>query len=200
MILTVFDTETTGFPVREGRLDQQPYIVQFAAITGELGSDKSYREISRENFIIKPGIPIPFAASQVHGIYDRDVENAEPIGHYMDRILKVLHSADVVSWHNVEYDDGILAYELERLGRKWEYVPAKTICTMRSSTEYCKLQWRGFSFKPPKLAELHKFLFDEFFEWAHDAIYDVEATMRCLVELIKRDVIKLETNNVMRLF
>lgn len=200
MILTVFDTETTGFPVREGRLDQQPYIVQFAAITGELGSDKSYREISRENFIVKPNIPIPFAASQVHGIYDRDVENAEPIWFYMDRILQVLHSADIVSWHNIEYDDGILAYELERLGRKWEYAPAKTICTMRSSTEYCKLQWRWFSFKPPKLAELHKFLFDEYFEWAHDAIYDVEATMRCLVELIKRDVIKLETNNVMRLF
>lgn len=118
MILTVFDTETTGFPVREGRLDQQPYIVQFAAITGELGSDNSYREISRENFLVKPRIPIPFAASQVHGIYDRDVENAQSIEHHMDTILKVLHSADVVAGHNVEYDDGILAYELERLGRK----------------------------------------------------------------------------------
>lgn len=30
--LCVWDTETTGFPVKEGTLDQQPYIVQFAAI------------------------------------------------------------------------------------------------------------------------------------------------------------------------
>ncbi len=97
MILTVFDTETTGFPVKEGRLDQQPYIVQFAAITGEISSDNTYREISRENFLVKPAISIPFAASQVHGIYDRDVENALSIDAYMDKILKVLHSADVVA-------------------------------------------------------------------------------------------------------
>lgn len=29
---------------------------------------------------------------------------------------------------------------------------------------------------------------------------DVEATMRCFVELVKRDVIELETSSVMRLF
>lgn len=71
---------------------------------------------------------------------------------------------------------------------------------MRSSTDYCKLQGRGFSFKPPKLSELHRFLFDEWFDGAHNAIVDVEATMRCLVELIKRGVIVPETSNVMRLF
>lgn len=26
----VFDTETTGFPIKDGTMDQQPYIVQFA--------------------------------------------------------------------------------------------------------------------------------------------------------------------------
>jgi DNA polymerase III epsilon subunit-like protein len=60
MRITVFDTETTGFPVKEGRLDQQPYIVQFASITGELGSDGTYHEIGRENIFIKPPISIPF--------------------------------------------------------------------------------------------------------------------------------------------
>ncbi|MFZ2255604.1 MAG: hypothetical protein WAW59_03420 [Patescibacteria group bacterium] len=39
-----------------------------------------------------------------------------------------------------------------------------TVCTMKSSTDHCKLQGRGFSFKPPKLAELHRFLFNEYFE------------------------------------
>ena len=71
---------------------------------------------------------------------------------------------------------------------------------MKSSTQYCKLQGRGMSFKPPKLAELHKFLFSEFFEGAHDAMMDVEATMRSFIELVKRGVIELETSNVMRLF
>ncbi len=61
-----------------------------------------------------------------------------------------------------------------------------TVCTMKSSTDHCKLQGRGFSFKPPKLAELHRFLFGEYFEGAHDAMIDVEATMRCFLELVKR--------------
>lgn len=164
MRITVFDTETTGFPVREGRLDQQPYIVQFASITGEIDDAGIYQEISRENIIIKPPISIPFGASQVHGLYDRDVEDKNPLSHHIDLILKVLHSADIVAGHNVEYDEEVLGYELERLGRKGEYAPAKSLCTMRSSTDYCKLQGRGFSYKPPKLAELHKFLFGEFFE------------------------------------
>ena len=34
----------------------------------------------------------------------------------------------------------------------------------------------------------------------YDAMVDVEATMRCFLELVKRDVIQIETNNVMRLF
>jgi DNA polymerase III epsilon subunit-like protein len=200
MRITVFDTETTGFPVREGRLDQQPYIVQFASITGEIDASGVYHEISRENITMKPPVSIPFGASQVHGIYDRDVEDKLPIREHMDLILKVLHDSDIVAWHNVEFDEQILSFELERLGRKGEYSPTKTLCTMRTSTDYCKLQWRGFSYKPPKLAELHKFLFGEFFEGAHDAMMDVEATMRSLIELINRKVIVLETNNVMRLF
>ncbi len=200
MIITVFDTETTGLPVRNGRLDQQPYIIQFAAITGEIDALWSYHEISRENILIKPPISIPFGASQVHGIYDRDVAEKSPIREHIDTILSILHKADIVLGHNIEYDEEILSYELERLARKGDYSPTKSLCTMKSSTEYCKLVGRWFSYKPPKLAELHKFLFWEFFEWAHDAMLDVEATMRCAIELINRKVIVLETNNVMRLF
>ena len=200
MLITVFDTETTGFSVKDGKLDQQPYIIQFAAITGELDTEKNYTEKSRVNIMIKPRISIPFGASQVNGIYDRDVENAWYIEEYMDEIMRVLNTSDIVAGHNISYDEEMIGHELARLGRVGEYAPAKTICTMKSSTDYCKLQGRGCAYKPPKLAELHKFLFNEWFEWAHDAMVDVEATMRSLIELIKRDVIVLETSNVMRLF
>lgn len=200
MKICVFDTETTGFPVRDGTLDQQPYIVQFAAIIGELDENNNYRELERHNMLIRPRVSIPFSASQVHGIYDKDVEDKPYIEEKIDEIIKILHSADIVAGHNVSYDEEIINYELERLGRAGEYTPSQTICTMKSSTDYCKLQWRGFSFKPPKLAELHKFLFDEWFEWAHDAMVDVEATMRSFIELIKRGVIVPEQNTLMRLF
>lgn len=76
----------------------------------------------------------------------------------------------------------------------------QTACTMRGSTDFCKLQGRGFSYKPPKLAELHRFLFNEWFDGAHNAIVDVEATMRCLVALLDKKVIVPEETSVMRLF
>ncbi len=199
MRICVWDTETTGFSTRWGTLDQQPYIIQFAAIEGDL-TDGVYTELERHDFLIKPPISIPFSASQVNGIYDRDVESCPVFESFTDSILKVLNRADIVAGHNIEFDEEVLSHELARLGRKWDYSPMKSLCTMRSSTDYCKLQGRGFSYKPPKLAELHKHLFDEWFEGAHDAMVDVEATMRSFIELTRRDVIKLETNNVMRLF
>jgi DNA polymerase III epsilon subunit-like protein len=196
----VWDTETTGFPVKDGKLEQQPYIIQFAAIVSEFGEDGSITEIERHDILIKPRVSIPFWASQVNGIYDRDVENVPYIEDSIDTIMKVLNSADIVVGHNVSYDEQILGYELDRLGRSGDYTPIQSICTMRTSTDYCKLPGRGFAWKSPKLSELHRFLFDEYFDGAHNALVDVEATGRSFFELVKRWVIQLEEKSVMRLF
>jgi hypothetical protein len=76
---------------------------------------------------------------------------------------------------------------------------------MNSSTNFCKLPKRDEKakwFKRPKLGELHKVLFKEYFIWAHDAMVDVEATLKSFVELVNKWVIKLEKKeeNVMSLF
>lgn len=200
MKVVVWDTETTGLPVNGGTLEQQPYIIQFASIACEIDRDWNYTEIERKNILVKPPVSIPFSSSQVHGIYDRDVAEKPPIQGEMDTIIAFLHSADTVVWHNIEYDEFVLKCELERLGRKGEYMPTQTLCTMRASTDFCQLPWRGFSYKAPKLSELHRFLFDEWFEGAHDAMVDVEATLRSFGALVKKKVIILEENPVMRLF
>lgn len=97
MKICVWDTETTGFSTRDGDLSQQPYIIQFASITGELLPDGTYTEISRHDVLIKPPIAIPFGASQVNGIYDADVADKLSFAHHTDDILKILNSADIVS-------------------------------------------------------------------------------------------------------
>jgi DNA polymerase III subunit epsilon len=199
MRITVWDTETTWFATKWGDLARQPYIIQFAAIEASY-DDGVYEEIARHDMLIRPPISIPFGASQVNGIYDKDVAECPSMSHFIEDIVQVLNRADIVSGHNIEYDEDILSYELERQGRKWDYSPRSTLCTMRRSTDYCKLQGRGFAFKPPKLSELHRHLFWEYFEGAHDAMVDVEATMRCLIELIDRKVVVPETTNVMTLF
>lgn len=196
----IFDTETTGLTVRGGRLDEQPYIVQFAGILGEVDPINGFVEIERVNLLIKPRISIPFASSQVHGIYDRDIENAPYIEEVISQILRYLNTTDIIVGHNIEFDEEVLRAELKRLRRDGDYQPIKSVCTMRGSTDFCKLQGRGFSFKPPKLSELHKHLFGEWFEWAHNAMIDVEATTRAFGELVKRGVIELEETKLMRLF
>lgn len=196
----VFDTETTGFSTKGAPLEEQPYIVQFAGILGEASKEHGFVEIDRINVMVRPRISIPFGASQVHGIYDKDVENAPYIEEVVDQFLRFLNTTDVVVGHNIEYDEQVIRDELARIKRPGDYQPMKSLCTMRSSTDYCKLQGRGFSFKAPRLGELYKHLFGEWFEGAHDAMVDVEATSKAFGELLKREVITLEESDVMRLF
>lgn len=128
------------------------------------------------------------------------MENAPYIEEVISEILRFLNTADLVVGHNIEFDEQIIRDELARLGRNGDYQPMKSLCTMRSSTDYCKLPGRGFSFKSPRLSELHKHLFGEYFAGAHDAMFDVEATARSFGELLKREVITVEESNLMRLF
>jgi DNA polymerase-3 subunit alpha len=51
---------------------------------------------------------------------------------------------------------------------------------------------RGGKFKLPTLTELHQYLFNQPFAEAHNATADVEATTRCFLELIKREVFTKE--------
>ena len=99
----------------------------------------------------------------------------------------------------------MIKLELARLQKEYEYKPKQVICTMNSTIDFCKLAKRDEKakwYKKPKLAELHKVLFKDYFIGAHDAMVDVEATVRCFVELVNLWVIKLEKkqNNVLSLF
>ncbi len=201
MKIFVFDTETTGFPQRNEGLEKQPHIVQVAGVLWDIdGATGAVTELGRINEMVKPPVSIPFGASQVHGIYDRDVADKPPFSSVVDAFLKMANGADAVAGHNVSFDEEIVSYELKRLGMDGWWHPRQVICTMRSSTEYCKLEGRGFSWKPPKLNELHRKLFGEFFSDAHDAMRDVEATAKSLAELVRLGVVKLEEPAELRLF
>jgi len=202
MKIFVFDTETTWFiNKKETDLDKQPRIVQFAWILWEL-HDGTFTEIERVNILVNPGIPIPFWASQVHHIYDIDVKDAQKIDTVMDEILKYINEPDVIVGHNIEYDESMVKLELKRLKQEYKYNPRQVVCTMKTTVDYCAIQWNWARFKYPKLWELHKKLFDQYFAWAHDAMIDVEATTRSFVKLVDLDVIQLQENKneVMSLF
>ena len=59
------------------------------------------------------------------------------------------------------------------------------ICTMSSTTDFVQASWNSYygEWKWPKLQELHFKLFKTHFENAHNAMADVEATIKCFFEL-----------------
>jgi len=200
--ILVFDTETTWFLNKKDlSLDAQPYIIQFAGILWEL-ENGVYTEIERKNILIKPPISIPYWASQVHHIYDIDVRDAPVMSEVIDEIMDFIWKADAIIWHNIEYDEDMLLVELKRLEKLHLYTPDQVICTMKTTVDFCSIQWNGLRFKYPKLWELHKKLFWEYFVGAHDAMVDVEATQKCFLELEKKGVLTLENKSqwIMSLF
>lgn len=202
MKILIFDTETTWFIDKKNpNLDQQPYIIQFAGIFWEL-IDGEWTELQRINQMIQPKIPIPYAASQVHHIYDIDVQNAPTIEEYIDQFLALINASDVVIGHNIEYDEEMIQLELKRLGKQYMYRPKQVVCTMKQTVDYCELKWKWERLKYPKLGELYKKLFWEYFLWAHDAIIDVEATLRAFLELNKIGIIQIapQKHEVLHLF
>lgn len=192
MQIFVFDTETTGFiDKKETSLAKQPHIVQFAGILWEIQNEK-FIEKEKVNIMINPWIPIPFAASQVHHIYDIDVQGKESIDKVINTILHYINTPDIIIGHNIEYDEEMVRLELKRLGREYDYRPRQILCTMKETVDFCQLQGNWERFKYPKLGELHKKLFWEYFIWAHDALTDVEATLRCFIELNKQWIFNIK--------
>ncbi len=198
----VFDTETTGFiNKKDTNLKKQPYIVQFAWILWDL-NNWEFIEESRIDIYINPWIAIPYAASLVNNIYNIDIQNKSPIDHHIEDILYYINTSDVIIWHNIEYDESMVKIELKRLWREYDYRPKQIVCTMKNSVDFCSIKGNWERFKYPKLWELYKTIFWEYFVWAHNAIIDVENTLKCFLELVKKDVIKIEEKKetVMSLF
>lgn len=205
MKIFVFDTETTWFiDKKEKNLDAQPNIIQFAWIMWKI-NNWVFKEEKRINILINPKKPIPYDSSQIHHIYDIDIKNAPYIEDVIDEIIDYINTPDVIVWHNIEYDIDMLKLELRRLWKEFEYKPKQIECTMNSSTNFCKLAKKNENsswYKRPKLWELHKKLFWEYFIWAHDAMTDVEATLRSFLELVNNWTIKINTKKeeIMSLF
>lgn len=192
MRIFVFDTETTWFiNKKDPSLEAQPKIIQFAGIFWDL-ENWIFKEEKRVDILINPKMPIPFESSKVHHLYDIDVKNAPFIEDKIDEIMSYINDSDAIIWHNIEYDEDMIKIELKRLNQEYRYQPKQVICTMKNTVDFCAIKWNWERFKYPKLWELHKKLFDEYFIWAHDAMTDVEATLRCFIELAKTWIIKIE--------
>ena len=196
----IFDTETTGLPKRFNapltETDNWPRCIQIAwQLHDEMG-----KLIEHQDYLIKPeGFNIPFDAERIHGI---STELALTQGVALSEVLKkfniALDKAKFVVGQNVNFDLNIMGCEFHRMQMETplNQMPILDTCT-EITADLLKLPGgRGGKFKLPTLTELHQFLFDTPFAEAHNATADVEATTRCFLELIKREVFTQEMLDV----
>lgn len=177
-IVLCFDTETTGMPPpstnpkfkTEGFFNDKrvpaelwPRIVQLSFIQYDTDKEviiQHYDQIIK----MKPGIKIPKASTDVHGITDQmSKTKGIDIRRAMMDFMKAYYDSEVTIGHNVQYDLNVVCAELTILTRdlsttpqdkkSFEYLAASLMgkkrpkfCTMRESKTVCKLP--SFKYDP----------------------------------------------------
>jgi len=185
-----FDTETTGIPryynAPVSDVNNWPRLVQIAWIA----YNNEHKEVDKQQFIIKPnGFIIPAEASRIHGITtEYAIENGVDILNVLNTFNEFINESSFIIAHNISFDEKIIGAEFYRHNIKTSFLDKKRICTMQSSTNYCKIPG-NYGYKWPKLSELHFKLFGKDFEGAHNALSDIEATAKCYWKMKELNII-----------
>lgn len=196
----IFDTETTGLPKRWDApitdSDNWPRCIQIAwQLHDEMG-----QLIEHQDYLVKPeGFNIPYDAERIHGI---STELAEADGITLAEVLEkfniALSKTKFIVGQNLGFDVNIMGAEFHRMGvdSQMSSMPVLDTCTEVTASLLQLPGGRGGKFKLPTLTELHSYLFDQPFAEAHNATADVEATTRCFLELVRREVFTKEELDV----
>lgn len=100
MKIVIADTETTGFG-KDAKIVEYAHAVCHVEVEGlvsKLVIDSEYETL------INPGIPIPFGASKVHGIYDHHVTDAIEIHEALPAAFPHSSRVDLLGHNFVRYD------------------------------------------------------------------------------------------------
>jgi DNA polymerase-3 subunit alpha len=196
----IFDTETTGLPRNWAApisdTDNWPRCIQIAwQLHDAMGN-----LIEHQDYLVQPeGFNIPYDAERIHGISTELAQTqGVPLSEVLEKFNTALSKAKYIVGQNVGFDVNIMGCEFYRLGvnSPMATLPVLDTCT-EVTAELLKLPGgRGGRFKLPTLTELHSYLFNVPFAEAHNATADVEATTRCFLELIRREIFTKEELDV----
>lgn len=175
MIITIFDTETTGL--------QDPGLMQLGALQIEVKDGiAGATELQALNVLVKPEKPreIHPKAYEAHGI---SMELCEKLGVSLSTALDMLEdmidASDILMAYNYKFDQRVIANVCKDVGKSFEPMlgTTKTHCAMLPMTNICQIpNATNSSFKWPKLEEAYRYCFKREMENAHDAMADVRAT------------------------
>lgn len=157
--LAIFDLETTGVNVASDR------IVQIAIL-------KVYPDATEERYmtLINPQIPIPVEASEIHGIYDKDIVDQPKFADAADDIISFLANCDLAGFNSNRFDIPLIMEEFLRNEIHFDMGGRKMVDVQNI---FHKMEKRT-------LKAAHKFYTGNILEGAHDAMNDVVATFEVL--------------------
>jgi len=184
--LVCFDLETTSADPKTAE------VVQVAAVKVEL---PSWREVDSREMVCKPAGPIPPASIEVHGITDEQVKDAPGFHRVVRSLLEFMGDATaVVTFNGARFDITIVERYAQLLSTSWRWSSPHIDVwrlwmrdkALGASIEHTYGGGHGgavvfhadeFS---GSLAGCHRFYTGERLKGAHDALKDVQGTLRCL--------------------
>ena len=119
MRLVCLDFETTDLDISTTRIVE----VGVVSLSGISQRPQAPAFTTLLDTLVDPGIPIPQAASRVHGINDANATMAPPTRDVLVRLLRILEDFDAVVGFNIDdYDWRVLAVECRRWSLAAEFV------------------------------------------------------------------------------
>ena len=166
--LVFFDLETTGVDVVTDR------VVQIGALRYEPGGG----EPRRYKRLVNPGRPIPRETTAIHGISDADVADAPTFAALADELEELFAGADLGGYNVGKFDLPLLLEEFARCGRDFGPAGRRVVDALEIF----------FRMEPRTLAGALRFYCGEELADAHDAMADIEATVKVLGGQLNRYV------------
>ena len=163
--LAVIDLETTGTDPKSDR------IVEISVLKVMPDGSRVHR-VRRLN----PGVPIPPAATEVHGITDEDVADEPRFANIADSLLAFLEGCDFCGYNLKKFDLRLLYAEFARAGKSLSLQGRAMVDPLEIF----------FAYEKRDLAAAVRFYCDREHENGHSAGADVLATAEVLDAMLAR--------------
>ncbi|MCC6385600.1 MAG: 3'-5' exonuclease [Bacteroidia bacterium] len=160
-----FDLETTGVTIGIDR------IVEISVL--KINPDGS-RFIKTKR--INPEMPIPEAATKVHGITDNDVKDAPVFSKIAHELLQLMNGSDLGGYNSNKFDIPMLVEEFMRAGITFDMKGRRLV----------DVQNIFHKMEPRNLSAAYKFYCAKEIENAHSAEADITATIEILEAQLER--------------
>ncbi len=163
--LVFFDIESTGLHIIRDR------IIQLAMI-----KYKKSGSVEELMFLVNPGIPISSEALKIHGISEEDLINKPAFKDIAHKVYEFIQDADLAGYNSNRFDIPILIEEMARCNYDLKMDERKLIDVQRIF----------YRMEPRTLKAAYKFYCDKELEKAHDAMFDIRATVEVLTGMLDK--------------